>query len=249
MFQEPQLEFIWSLLVFILGLIFGSFANVLIHRLPQRKSIVKPPSHCPRCLHTIAFYENVPLLSYLLLRGKCRYCGAKISLRYPLVEAGTAALFLAAWLKFGPSMEFVFYTVLFFILIVHAFIDYYHFLLLDSMNIAGAVFGLAALALIPSLSLVYGLFGAVFGGGLLLLVYFLGLLIFRKRGMGLGDVKTAAMLGLYLGPIPIIYMLLGASIVGLAWGLVRLLTGKGRMVQFGTLMAIAAVIMILAGWA
>lgn len=249
MFQEPQLHQIWSALIFIIGLIFGSFANVLIHRLPQKKSIVKPASNCPHCATPIAFYDNIPIISYILLKGKCRNCGARISFRYPLVEAVTGILFLGAFLKFGSSWEFPLFAAFFFILIVHAFIDYQRFLLLDSLNIAGAVIGIVGLLLIPTLSIIDGLFGAAFGGGLMLLVYSLGLLLFKRRGMGPGDIKTAAVIGLYLGPIPVIHMLLGASIIGLIWGLGRMLTGKGRMVQFGTLMAASAVIMVLAGWA
>ena len=246
--MTDELTYFWLGLALILGLIFGSFANVLIHRLPREESIVKPGSHCPECSIPIPWHWNIPLASYIALKGKCRNCGAVIHFRYFLVELVTGLLFLAAMAEFGLSWESLFYAAVFFIMIVHAAIDLEHFLLLDSINIAGAIIGLAGIILIPSLDLIEGIFGAIFGGGLLGLVYLLSLAIFRKRGMGLGDIKTGAVMGLFLGVAPVIFTLLLASLLGIIWGVAKILTGQGRIVPFGTLLAIGAIAILLLDW-
>lgn len=233
--------------IFILGLVLGSFANVLIFRMPRKQSIAFPSSNCTSCKTPIKPYDNIPLASYIILRGRCRHCGAKISPRYPLVELSTALLFILLLKYFGLTSQFAFFAVFTFIMLVHAFIDYDYYLLLDKLNIAGLLLGVGILLISKDLDIIEGLLGAVVGGGLLGLVYLLMLVIFRKEGMGIGDIKTAAMCGLYLGVIGVIFMFIIASVVGIIWGIGRMMAGKGRMLPFGTMMAPASVIVIFFG--
>ena len=233
--------------IFVLGLALGSFANVLIFRLPRKKSIAFPPSNCTSCKTPIKPYDNIPLVSYLILRGRCRHCRAKISLRYPLVELMTGLIFVLLLKHFGPTPQFAFFAVFTFIMLVHAFIDYDYYLLLDSLNIAGLLLGVGILLISKDLDIKEGLFGAVTGGGLLGLVYLLILVLFRKEGMGIGDIKTAFVCGLYLGVIGTIFMFIIASLVGIIWGIGRMTAGKGRLLPFGTMMAPASVIVIFFG--
>ncbi|MBC8204480.1 prepilin peptidase [bacterium] len=232
---------------FIMGLAMGSFANVLIYRLPRNMSIIKPSSHCPHCKKSISPLENIPLISYIFLKGKCRSCGARISLQYPIVELMMGILFTAVMIKCGFNWLFLFYSGFCFILVVHAFIDYQHFLLLDVLNIAGAVLGLLCLILVPDLSLKNGLFGALAGGGALLLIYIFTRLVFKREGMGIGDIKTAAVYGLFLGPIHTGFMLLAASLIGVIWGIIRLIAKGEKMLPFGTLMAVSSIVTLFWG--
>ena len=229
------------------GLAFGSFANVLIYRLPRRQSILKPQSHCPACENPIKFYDNIPIISYIILRGRCRHCGAGISFKYAMVEAIMGLIFFGLTLKYGVGVKFFFYAVFAFAMVVHAFIDLEHYLLLDRLNIAGGAVGLAFILISPRIPILDGAAGMVFGGGLLGLVYLVSKMLFKKEGMGLGDIKTGAVCGLFLGPISVIYMLLLAAVMGLIWGLGRLIAGKGRIIPFGTLMGAASIVMVFWG--
>ncbi len=231
--------------IFGLGLAMGSFANVIIHRLPCRLlSITYPPSSCPNCNVYIKPYDNIPLISYIFLKGKCRNCGYKIPFRYPAVELLTALLFLALYYRFLLGLLFWFFSAFTFIMIVHAFIDFKHYLLLDKLNVVATIIGITGLIFIPSLNLINGIMGAFIGGGLLLLVYLLIKVMFRKEGMGVGDIKTAAVIGLFLGPLGVVFMFIIASVLGIIWGVIRMLAGKGRMLPFGTTMAPAAIMVI-----
>ena len=241
------LESSLAVFAFLFGLAFGSFANVLIHRLPLEESIIKPSSHCPHCKIPIRFYDNIPVLSYIILGGKCRNCGVTISLRYPLIEILMGGLFLGLFFKFGLSWNLLFLIPFVFIMVVHGVIDYQHYLLLDSLNIAAGLPGIVMLILIHDLSLKEGIIGAVAGGGILLLIYLAILLLFKKEGMGQGDIKTAALIGLYLGPAGLIFTFIIASLLGIIFGVVKLLMGKGRMLPFGTMLALGAIIVVFAG--
>jgi leader peptidase (prepilin peptidase) / N-methyltransferase len=233
--------------VFIFGLIFGSFANVLIYRMPKRMSIALPGSFCPHCKEPIAPYDNIPVLSYLFLRGKCRKCGGKIAVRYPLVELVSGILFLAVFWKYGLTLKCAWFVIFAFIMMAHGFIDYENYLLLDKLNIVLAIVGIAGLSFIPGLEFREGIFGAIAGGGLLGLVYGLTRILFRKEGMGIGDIKTALACGLFLGVEKTVFMILLASGIGIIWGVGKMAAGKGRMLPFGTMMAIASVILVLWG--
>jgi len=243
--SDPELRIVWVTFFFLTGLAFGSFANVLIHRLPRRESIIKPPSHCPSCNELIRPYDNIPLFSYIALLGKCRYCGFKISFRYFLVELLTGLLFAGLFNQFGFSILMLFYTVFAFIMLVHAFIDFEHFLLLDRLNIAAGIFGIAMLILFPQIGILDSIVGTIIAGGMLLSAYFIGILLFKKEGMGFGDIKTAAVCGFFLGPLAVIYMLLISALIGLFWGLIILLIKREKKkIPYGVMMAAASIILI-----
>ena len=157
-------------------------------------------------------------------------------------------LFLGLFLKFGLSGKFFHYAIFLFLMTVHAFIDYEHYLLLDNLNLVGGVFGVLSVLLLPGLNYINALFGAIFGGGLLVTAYLVGILLFKKKGMGLGDIKTGVFCGIFLGAAAVIYMLLLAAILGVIWGSFNLITGTGgKKLPFGTLMWIASALIVFFG--
>ncbi len=198
------------ILVSAFGLAIGSFLNVVIYRLPRGESLSFPPSHCTTCSHRLSWFDNLPVASWLVLRGRCRYCGASISPRYPLVELMTAALFMVSLLVFGESAAAVTAALLGALLVVIAFIDLDHLLVLDGTTIAAAVIGLAAAAVTHQL--LAALEGAACGVVLFGVIY----LATRGAGMGLGDVKLAAVLGLFLGFPLSLAAFLAAFVIGAA---------------------------------
>ena len=184
---------------FIFGIVIGSFLNVCIYRLPNNISLVKPGSFCPQCGSHIPFYYNIPLLAYLFLGGKCHFCSAPISIRYFLVELLSGLLTLFAYLKFGFTGEFLFYSVFFYFLIVISLIDLATQLIYNKMLIfmlaSGVVINLL-FSVQPWLDAVIGLFA---GSVALFLFALLGRVLFKKESMGMGDVKFAVVLGFFLG--------------------------------------------------
>jgi len=209
------------------GAVVGSFANVCIHRLPRGESVVTPPSRCPACGARIAFYDNVPVVSYLLLGGRCRRCAAPISARYPLVEGATALLFLLAAMAWGPSLEAVRGALLGAAAVILVATDLSERILPDEVTLGGLALGLA-LALLDDLTrgpfspagsrLVDALLGAAVGGGLLLAVR-AGYRKWRRvEGLGLGDVKMLAMIGAFTGPAGAFLAVFVGSLAGSALG-------------------------------
>ena len=239
-----EVELIFYPFIFLLGLAMGSFGNVLIYRLPRRLSIANPPSNCPACKSAIHPRDNIPILSYILLRGRCRNCGAGISIRYPLVELLTAVLFTAIFWKYGLKWEFLYFVFFGFIMVIHAFIDYEHYLLLDTLNAVLFIIGATGRVLISEQNFMEGTYGFLAGGGLLALVYVLIYVIFRKEGMGFGDIKTAAVMGIFLGPIGVIFMFIISSVLGIILGVVRSVMGKGNLVPFGAMMAPGGILIV-----
>ena len=238
------------LIVIILGLVLGSFLNVCIYRLQRNQSIVRPGSTCPNCGHKIRFHENIPLLSYLFLRGKCSKCKMPISLRYPLVEILTALVLVLLFQQYGLSPGFIFTAAFVFLVIIIAFID------IDKQIIPN---GLLLIGLIPAL---YPMFTNGFEGSLpyvlggiglglsFFMIGFLGKIIMKQESMGMGDVKYAALIGLFLG------WKLGLLAAGLAFIIAALLivillpTGKmtmGKRLPFGPFLSLGTVIAILWG--
>jgi leader peptidase (prepilin peptidase) / N-methyltransferase len=185
----------WSVALFILGCMVGSFLNVCIHRLPLGESIVSPPSHCPHCKYSIPWYLNIPLITWLYLGGKCRNCGAPISVRYFLVELLTGIIFLACWLRFGPLSAALALVYCFFLagLIAATFIDFEHFIIPDEITIGGMIVGFLCSFFLPALhhvasveaSLKQSLFGIVVGAGLIYFILRLGKLFFGKHKVAL----------------------------------------------------------------
>ena len=233
--------------IFVLGLVFGSFLNVCIYRLPRDLSVVRPRSTCPRCDYLIRAYDNIPVLSWLILRGRCRSCKAYISPRYLVVELLTAAIFLACYAHFGATLATLKYCAFGFLLLGLIFTDAETHLLPDKMTLPGLALGLGLSLVVPVndlasqllpglvslpvssdvswhlLSLVDAVLGAVVGASF---IYGAGAIYLRARGvegMGFGDVKLMAMVGAFLGAKLTIFTLFSASIAGSLFGLFTVL--------------------------
>jgi leader peptidase (prepilin peptidase)/N-methyltransferase len=228
-----------------LGAAIGSFLNVVIHRLPLKRSLVTPGSHCPSCDTAIAPYDNIPILSWLLLRGRCRHCGGRISPRYPAVELLTAAAFAAVVAMRGYDQDLFLELPFVACLIALAGIDLDHRLLPNRIVYPMAAYGLAATAVVDSGDLPEHLIAAA--GGFLFL--FLAVLAYPK-GMGLGDVKLAGAMGLYLGlsivPAMLIAFLTG-TLVGLGIMAREGVQARKKAVPFGVFLALGGIVGVLAG--
>ena len=233
-----------------LGALIGSFLNVCICRLPREESIVTPGSHCPQCKNPIRFYDNIPVLSYLLLRGKCRHCGKPISIQYPVVEGVTA---LSSWVLFtmyGPSLSYLFFFAFVAALIVITVIDLQHQIIPDVISIPGMGVGLLGSLLLPHLSFLNSLGGLLLGGGSLFLVATIYQWLFKREGMGGGDVKLLGMIGAFLGWKAVILTILLSSLIGSLIGiLVMVLKGKDfkYAIPFGPFLSIGAVLTLFYG--
>ena len=231
--------------VFVLGTIIGSFLNVLIYRIPRGRSVVFPPSACGGCGARLGWQDLVPVVSYLLLPGRCRSCGATISPRYPAVEVLSGLGFLVWYLKFGLTVEGLAAAVLFSLLLVIIFIDLEFLIIPNRLVLAGLILGSPLILVQSPQLLLNGLLGLLVGGGLLLITA-----VVSRGGMGGGDIKLAAMIGLYLGWPQVLLMLfvsfLLGSVVGL--GLVALRRKKMKeAVPFGPFLAVATYIVMLWG--
>ncbi len=233
---------------FVLGLLFGSFANVCVHRIPRRESIVHPGSHCPACGAAIAWHRNVPVLSWLALRGRCGDCGGAISWRYPALELlmGVSWAYLA-W-HFGPTPQLLMALVLFFWLWVLTFIDLETGLLPDVLTFSGMALGLAFSFWIGDWK--SSLIGMVAGYGVFWAVARLFLLATGREGMGYGDFKLLAMLGAFLGWQALPFIVFASSLVGAVVGSLWLLAarkGARAEIPFGPYLALAGMIWLLWG--
>jgi len=229
---------------FVFGTILGSFLNVCIGRIPAGESIVFPPSHCPRCGAGVAPRDNIPLLSYVLLRGRCRSCGRAISVRYPAVEALTGVMLVLLLYRFGLSSQVGVYAVFVAALIIVSFIDLDHQIIPDVISLPGIVLGLLAAAVGQGPPLLDSAIGVLVGGGSLYAVAAGYHALTGREGMGGGDIKLLAMIGAFLGwQAVFVTLILGSfagSIVGVA---LILLSGKDRRVPipFGPFLACGAV--------
>ncbi|MCG6917163.1 MAG: prepilin peptidase [Deltaproteobacteria bacterium] len=241
---------ILALWVFAVGAAVGSFLNVCIVRLPKGLSLVKPGSHCPSCQSPIRFYDNIPLLSYLILRGKCRKCKASISPRYFLVEGLSGLNGLALFRTFGLSPELLVYFIFFSALLVIIFIDLDTWTIPDLITLPGIVAGVAASFLLPNVNLWQSLLGLLAGGGVLFLVA-MGYQLLRKReGMGGGDIKLLAMIGAFLGLPGVIYTLFASSLAGSLVGVLFMFrdkSGGGTKIPFGPFLALGAMTYVFWG--
>ncbi len=241
------------LLCGLLGLAIGSFLNVVIWRVPRKESVVRPKSHCPQCEEPIRPADNIPVLSWLLLRGKCRHCRNPIPVRYPLVEVGNGALFVAIATRFGASWELPAYLVLTAALVAISIIDLEHFIVPDRITAPLTVSALALLGLAAIAEANGWRFGRALLGGVAYFAFMLLLNIFYPRGMGMGDVKLSFPLGLYLGWLGwgqvflsgFLAFLLGA-VVGVGLIATKIKTRKDA-VPFGPFMAAGAMLTILWG--
>jgi len=237
---------------FIFGAILGSFLNVCIFRLPEGKSIVSPSSYCPNCRHSISFYDNIPVLSFLLLGGKCRKCRHPIPIRYPLVEILAGLLSLALFLKFGLSTDYFVYLTFSLSLVVVTFIDMQHRLIPDVITLPGIVLGVTASLFLQGVSFIDSIIGVAFGGGFLFLVAAGYYRLTKKEGMGGGDIKLLAMIGAFLGwKSVLLTIFIGSSFGSLVGLTIMAAKGKDRKyaIPFGPFLAIGAIISLFWGGA
>ena len=234
---------ILAIIIFLYGITIGSFLNVCIYRMPLEQSVVFGNSHCTKCEKNIKFYDLIPLFSYMFLRGKCRFCGEKISIRYPLVELINGVLYLLAFLKFGLSMEMVFYCLLSSILFVIAVIDFEHKIIPNELLIAALLLGIVFHILNGGfLNSVIGFFAVS------VLLYIIALL--SKGGIGGGDIKMMAAFGFCIGWQNILLSLFIASIIGSMVAIYLLVFkkyGRKTEVPFGPFLAVGIYISIFFG--
>ncbi len=255
------------LIFFVFGAIVGSFLNVCIHRMPLNQSIVFPRSHCPSCSKDIVWFDNIPLLSFFILKGRCRHCGKPISLRYPLVEFITGSFFLLMGAIYGAQAQAVYYCLFFSLLCVATFVDIQYQIIPDEISIGGT----AAALLLNVLSgirpqpvifdwhpVLRSLLGAAAGAGIIYaagalfdLVYFRILKNPPVEGetssMGMGDVKLMAMIGAFLGPDKAVMTFFLAPFPGAIAGIINLVFKKSHVIPYGPFLSLAAIFSFLFG--
>lgn len=252
-----------DVLVFLFGAIIGSFLNVCIVRLPQEKSVVTPRSHCVHCQRLIPWYDNIPFVSYLVLRGRCRFCRARISFRYFLVELLTALMFLLFYRYFDLTPVLAAYLVMGCGFIVAVFVDFEHRIIPDEVSVGGMFLGLILSFLIPQLhvyvpregvglvlhlqSLGWSLLGVVVGGGSIYAMGLLGDFIFKKDSMGGGDVKLMAMIGAFMGWQLALLTFFLAPFFGAVYGIVEKIRTKDSAIAYGPFIVLAALISLFEG--
>jgi leader peptidase (prepilin peptidase) / N-methyltransferase len=258
--EAGEIGFIFTGWVFILGLLVGSFLNVVIYRVPLGKSIVLPPSACTTCNTPLHWSQNLPVLSYLALRGRCRFCGSRYSIRYAALELLTGIFFLYCQLEYGFfSLMFFKVTILFCFCLIVFFIDLDHWIIPDGVNLAGTLVGLGFSLLLPFpkseimfvdygeplASFLWSLGGSVTGVAFFWSIQVVGLVVVKQEAMGGGDVKFAALIGAFLGPLVAFWSFLASFFLGAVFAVPLLLARKGGgkdPIPFGTFMAVAAVL-------
>ncbi len=244
--DNPILE----ILFFIVGGMVGSFLNVCICRIPQEKSVVRPGSHCPACGAPIRFYDNIPFVSYFILRGRCRRCRVKISPRYVLVEWLTGILFAVLYFVNGLSLELGVVLLFVSVLIVISFIDLDYMIIPDFLSLGGLVVGLALSFFRPQFSYIDSLLGILLGGGVLFAIAKSYELLRKREGMGGGDIKLLGMIGAFWGWKGVLFSLVTGSFAGVLVGLPLMLMKKqngGYAVPFGPFLSFGAVVYTIAG--
>jgi leader peptidase (prepilin peptidase)/N-methyltransferase len=243
-FSDPVIGPIIQVYFFLVGLIIGSFLNVCIYRVPLHKSIVTPRSGCPQCGTIIRWYHNIPLLSYLLLRGRCANCGARISPVYPLIELITGLLFLFLYREFGISIPFFIYAVFGCITIVLICIDYYHRLLPAVITLPGLAIGVLTSFVNPFITPKDSLLGILVGGILPIAAMWIYKLVRKREGLGHGDIVMLAMVGAFLGWQQVLLVLFFSSLIGsIIGGLIIVVFRKGSdfMLPYGTFIGATAI--------
>ena len=233
-----------------LGLVTGSFLNVVIHRLPRARSFVLPRSRCPWCGGAIRPLDNLPVVSFLWLRGRCRACRAPISLRYPLIEALTAGLFVACLARFGPTPEAAISAVLCCLLVVLAAIDVDFLVLPDAITLPGILLGLAAQPLLPRTTFADAAIGTLAGAGVMILLINFWYWWRGEEGMGMGDVNMLALVGAFLGWRGVAVTLFAGAVAGALTGLALILRGRlrlGSKLPFGAFLALGGLVALFVG--
>jgi leader peptidase (prepilin peptidase)/N-methyltransferase len=246
---------IYYLFPFILGACVGSFLNVCIYRLPVNVSIVFPSSHCPQCKEAIRWYDNIPILSYLFLKGRCRKCKARIPFRYFLVEVITAFSFVALFAHFGFGIKFFSMTVFVCGLIVATFVDFEHQIIPDEITVGGTAVGFILAVVFPELlgagtrlaGALEAFLGILAGGGSIYIVGVLGKMAFKKDAMGGGDVKLMAMVGAFLGWELALLTFFIAPFFGSFVGVVAKIKYKQDIIPYGPYLSLASLACIFWG--
>ncbi|MCP9447793.1 MAG: A24 family peptidase [Nitrospira sp.] len=242
--------FTWYVIAGLIGALVGSFLNVCIYRLPRRESIVWPGSHCPVCSHPIAWYDNIPLVSYLVLVGRCRSCSGPIPWRYPIVESLNAAGYIGLLWYFGLGWSTVVYALLYSSLLIVAGTDLSHKIIPNAITLPGTAVGLLSSATVLSTGLVNGLIGMLVGGGILWVLAWLSPYLFGKEGMGGGDIKLMAMIGAFLGWKPALVTIMMGSLLGSLVGLTLIGTrviSRQDYIPFGPFLVCGALIALFFG--
>jgi len=258
----PEFECILRIFVFLFGAVVGSFLNVCIYRLPLEKSVVYPGSACVHCGKHIPWHDNIPLLSYFFLRGKCRFCKKTISFRYFLVELLTASMFLFLYFYFGRQAILLPHLIFISGLIVATFVDFEHRIIPDEVSLGGIVAGIILSIMIPQLhgyfpqqqgapayllSAWKSLLGVLVGGGSIYLMGMLGDFLFKKETMGGGDVKLMGMVGAFLGWKMSLLTFFIAPFFGAIFGIVVKIRTKESLIPYGPFLALGALISLLWG--
>ena len=237
-------------MAFIFGTLFGSFANVCIYRLPQRLSIVFPGSYCPACQEALRPWHNIPVLSYLMLRGQCTMCKTAISPRYPLIELSNGLLYVFLYHHYHVSVQGIVFALLTTALLIVSCIDLVHTIIPDAITLPGIVVGLGTSLWLTPVGVRNAVLGIVLGGGLFLLMAVLSVVILQREGMGGGDIKLIAMLGAFLGWHAVLVTIFLAAVLGAGVGLALiLLRRKGRRepLPFGPFLALGALLAMVWG--
>ena len=245
-------DFVFYFIFFYIGACLGSFANVVIYRLPMGESVVRPRSRCKVCKKNIAWYDNIPIISWLWLRGKCRHCGARFSFRYFFVELLTASLFVLAYFYIGLSWDLLEALVFIFSLVCCTFIDFDHMILPEQFTLSGIAIGLLGAWLNPQRDFLDAVLGVFLGGGFLWAMAYFYYLFTKQEGMGGGDIKLLAWIGAVLGWKAIPFVIMSSAIIGSIVGLVlarKQRQGLKTVIPFGPYLALGAVIHLFGGQA
>ena len=236
--------------VFVFGTLLGSFANVCIHRLPQRLSIIFPGSHCPTCQEALRPWQNIPLLSYMMLGGRCARCQTAISLRYPLVELGNGLLYIFLYYQYHLSVQGIVFALLATALLIVSCIDLVHMIIPDVITLPGIVVGMCTSLWFTPVGVGNAVLGVLLGGGLFLFMAVLSVVILHREGMGGGDIKLIVMIGAFLGwHVVLVTIFLGAvlgAFVGIILMLLRLKERKEPL-PFGPFLALGAFLAMVWG--
>jgi len=255
-----------EIFVFLLGSIVGSFLNVCIVRMPHEKSVVFPGSHCPKCKKAIPWYDNIPLLSYFVLRGRCRFCGENFSFLYWFIEFITGFSFLIIYFKFGLTLFLLPYFFMISCFIVATVVDFQHRIIPDEISVGGMVFGLIFSLFIPDLhevvvpssgalpiilahlkSLGISLMGVLIGGGAIYAMGLLGDFLFKKESMGGGDIKLLAMIGAFMGWQMALLTFFISPFFGAIYGIIEKIRTKDTAIAYGPFLVLGALICLFYG--
>ncbi len=249
--EYEHMEQLLLFLIFMFGASAGSFYNVCIYRIPKQISIVTPGSACPFCKKKIPFYFNIPVLSYFILNGRCHFCKHPFSPRYPLIEAFTGAILAALYIKFGYSVQTLFWFAFISVLIIISFIDIDYQIIPDIFSLPGIILFASAPLFVPDLHLMDSLLGILLGGGTLYLIAVIYYLIRKTEGMGGGDIKLLAMIGAAIGWKGVLFTIFMGSLTGTIAGIIIMISSKiidiKLKIPFGPYLSAGAVIYIFFG--